>query len=259
MHRKSWLWRTISISSLLLTAILLFGFGYAVKTVQFQTGGGLGLDDGPREADADANQDGVYTITVFGDSLSKGTGDETGKGYAGIVKDELENVEEHVHFYNYGIEGYETAELLSDLQKKQGIMEAVKSADLILMTMGANDLFSMDEDADPDLYEQKKKPALRNMKQIFEQLHALNARAEVVYVGLYNPFLSVDEDKRISASVQDWNHHIFELTQTYEGYVVVPTYDLFLKEQQRFLSSDHYHPNHEGYSRIAKRIVQAVK
>jgi lysophospholipase L1-like esterase len=41
--------------------------------------------------------------------------------------------------------------------------------------------------------------------------------------------------------------------------VLVPTYDLFELNANKYLYSDHFHPNQDGYERIAERIVQIMK
>ena len=82
------------------------------------------------------------TVLALGDSLTRGTGDETGQGYVGIVTEQLkeELVPRGVTVYNLGINGQDSSQLLQQLGQKN-IIRQVKEADIILMTIGGNDLF----------------------------------------------------------------------------------------------------------------------
>ncbi|UJF36104.1 SGNH/GDSL hydrolase family protein [Paenibacillus hexagrammi] len=60
--------------------------------------------------------------------------------------------------------------------------------------------------------------------------------------------------------MQDWNDRVFTYTNRYSNMVLVPTYDLFEQNLLKYISSaDHFHPNGDGYERIADRIVQILK
>lgn len=236
----------------------MIGFGYAVMSVILPSSEPLTLKSPPVEDETDA--DDVYTIVTLGDSLTRGTGDATGKGYAGVVKDKLEELkEEQIAFYQFAIEGYTSEQLLDDLMQAAGVIEGVKKADLILMTIGGNDLFSSQDEINIEAAEQKKGPTLERISQIFELLNQYNSQAEILYIALYNPFMEIDQNHEISESVMDWNHQIQLQANPLSSVTVIPTYDLFKKDQERFLSEDHYHPNQAGYERIAERIYQYLQ
>ncbi|MFD2672980.1 GDSL-type esterase/lipase family protein [Marinicrinis sediminis] len=226
-------------------------------------GEGLVLDS-PTEEDGEKNPDDQYTIVTLGDSLTKGTGDATGNdGYAGMVKQGLAEKEDeqydNLEIYKFAIDGYTTGQLLESVQNRTGVIEAIKKADLILMTIGGNDLFTISEEVDPALYDAREESALANISAIFETLQAHNPDAEVIYTGLYNPFLSIDQEGEMMQRVQQWNFKVSQLTNPYEHITLISTVDLFLRDQDRFFSSDHYHPNETGYERIAERILQYLE
>ena len=50
-----------------------------------------------------------------------------------------------------------------------------------------------------------------------------------------------------------------KLVAPYPNITVIPTYDLFLNHEEKFLYNDHFHPNQAGYERIAERIIQVLK
>jgi lysophospholipase L1-like esterase len=65
--------------------------------------------------------------------------------------------------------------------------------------------------------------------------------------------------KPASEVVAKWNDYAFRLAKADGNATVVPTYDLFEFSLNRYLSSDHFHPNAQGYERISDRIVQALQ
>jgi lysophospholipase L1-like esterase len=62
-----------------------------------------------------------------------------------------------------------------------------------------------------------------------------------------------------SLEVQEWNEQAYALIHSYPNMTLVPTFDLFERTLSRYISSDHFHPNHDGYTQIAIRIVQSVE
>jgi len=80
-----------------------------------------------------------------------------------------------------------------------------------------------------------------------------------VYVGLYNPFADLKDVKEAGdQAVANWNLNVLDTMNQYSGTIVIPTYDLFTSNLDRYLSGDHFHPNGDGYQRIAERIVQSI-
>jgi lysophospholipase L1-like esterase len=45
---------------------------------------------------------------------------------------------------------------------------------------------------------------------------------------------------------------------TYPNMILVPTADLFEQNLTKYMYTDHFHPNQEGYQRMAERAVQAL-
>ena len=56
------------------------------------------------------------TVVALGDSLTRGTGDVSGKGYVGIVTEELKKrlSPQEIAIYNLGINGQTSSELLNN-------------------------------------------------------------------------------------------------------------------------------------------------
>ncbi|WP_199614854.1 GDSL-type esterase/lipase family protein [Paenibacillus alkalitolerans] len=253
------LWRAVGIVSAVCTVVLLFGFGYAVRTVMYPQGGNLeSVADAPKPPDRQLER---LNIVAIGDSLTAGTGDETGKGYVTGMKELLdERLDVPVYVLgNFAQNGYTTSQVLAEIESRKGIRESIGQADVIVMTAGGNDLFRLGDEVDLEAIRDRFPDALTNIREILVKIKEINNNAKVYYIGLYNPFIELPQFKEASLTVQDWNTEVFRLAERMEGVTFVPTFDLFENGVSRFLSSDDYHPNGEGYARIAQRLAMLLE
>lgn len=289
MNSSKWVWRITASVSVIVTIILLAGFIYAVQDInapQADSAISQGNVDKSKE-DADTYEPGQeeagsaerpakppelpeqLKITAIGDSLAKGTGDNKGSGFVrrsiemlneGGRKSELLN--------NLAINGLTTEGLLAKLEEK-GIRYALKQADLILLSIGGNDLFDGSGlikngqagtgELDPKQLVAAIPKASERLKLILKEIRAINPEARVVYVGLYHPFADLKELLLPgNVAVSTWNHAALQMVNRDPNMVMVPTFDIFQGKLDKFLSSDHFHPNGEGYQMIAERIAQGI-
>lgn len=265
MRSNKGLWIILGSSSFALTILFIVGFGYAVWSVLHPSSSNVvGNMETPIEQ-AEPVADGKFQIVALGDSLTKGTGDVEGEGgYVGRLKTEIDDVlDEPVHVINFAVDGYRLDQLLADLEQTGGDQVAVQEADLIVMTIGGNDLFPVQEAFEEGItlehVEQSMGEALEKMSFIHTELRTLNPSAPICYMGLYNPFGDVEElAQEISYYVHMWNFEVQQLLNADEQFLLIPTYDLFAFDTSTYLSSDAYHPNGAGYERIAQRVMQVL-
>lgn len=277
MRSTRWLWRTVGTGALLATLLCLFGFGYAVNQIMFpKPAASDAAGEAPPAATEKPKED-VWEakpkiqIVALGDSLTAGTGDLTGKGYVGQTRDLLEKqLGKPVYVYNnFAIPGFRTADVLKDWDAKKDIDKSLANADLVLLTIGGNDLFEggqgiftntdTGEGFNPKAAAERIPGAIKRLGDIFDRIAKANPKARVLYVGLYHPFLDLDTNRAGAAVVEQWNTAAFELANRHPNFVVIPTYDLFELNLNKYLYSDHFHPNQDGYLRIAERVVEALK
>ena len=154
-----------------------------------------------------------YDVVALGDSLAFGVlADKTfGRGYADYVALLLEE-NNLLGSFNKGFSypGYKTTDILSDLEKnvekksidfdlkegeKSTIAETIKAAELITLSIGANDVLSYlkrnaDGTFDYNLGEvqQAIKQTTENIDAILKGIHKINPDAQVIVMGYYNPF-----------------------------------------------------------------------
>src|SRR5690606_16379884 len=140
LKTSRWLWPLLAVCSLAAVALLTSGLIYGVRTVLYP--GESNLQKEVIERDESMNDDGVWTILALGDSLTKGTGDVTSKGYVGQVRDAMDaKDDQEVRMVNLAVNGYTTTQLLSQIEQQNGVILSIQQADAILMTIGGNDLY----------------------------------------------------------------------------------------------------------------------
>ncbi|MDI4645559.1 GDSL-type esterase/lipase family protein [Cohnella hashimotonis] len=271
-RRKDRLWPVLGTVCLLCTALLLLGFGWALKDT-WAPAKGLTL---PAPTQAAPQTGGEWTslpeikAIAIGDSLTRGVGDVAGKGY---VEDSLSQLSKSLGKPvrlngNLAVSGLEAAGL-DELLDGKAMQDAVADADLVLLTIGGNDLFRSSQQTggsiaegggiDPELAKQRLPKTEERLKAVFTKLRALNPSVRIVYVALYNPFYELAQLRAPIASIlADWNGYAVRTAGDDGNIVVVPTADMFQEQSARYLSSDHFHPNGAGYARIAVRVAQAL-
>ncbi|WP_167746970.1 GDSL-type esterase/lipase family protein [Cohnella luojiensis] len=272
MKSSSWLWRILGWTTLICLLVMLTGFGWALKDTWFPKDGLALPEVSPPEAatGGDWNAKEELFVTSLGDSLTKGTGDSTGEGgyVARVIEDLAKQMDKPVYMVNnLAINGLRADQLTNRLDEN-GFKNAIAKADIILMTIGGNDLFqiaqsggSMAEGGDisPELLLERLPEAEPRLKDVFQKIRKLNPTARIIYVGLFNPFYDLPEmTSSGSKIVAEWNDYAYSLAKADGNATVVPTYDLFEFNLKAYLSSDHFHPNAQGYARISDRIVQAL-
>lgn len=270
MKSSFWLWRTIAVLSALATLLLLGGFAFAVKDIMAPLTGNSwsSSPSGDLSEAAPTSNTKQINLVALGDSLAKGTGDDTGQGFVRRTLAELQkNQKEPVNLVNnLGVNGMTTKGLLPTLDEP-GVQYVLRNANLILLSIGGNDLFQGAQNVQSgkslptykELSAEVEQASVR-LKHIVEAIHEVNPTAQLVYVGLYNPFNDL-ADMRVpgNQAVAEWNMKASEIMNAYENARVVSTFDLFVGNTKKYLADDHFHPNGDGYQHIAERIVQGIQ
>ncbi|MCM3040050.1 GDSL-type esterase/lipase family protein [Paenibacillus motobuensis] len=264
MNKSSRIWLVTGLLSAVSTLLLIVGFIYAVydMTVPASEASKAKPDSGVQMSVTAA----PFDITAIGDSLAKGTGDDTGNGFARRTVQLLTKQGKSSKLVNnLGINGLTTKALLPTLDEP-GVQYGLKQAGIIILSIGGNDLFAgaQSYQSSGELPTEAEmnaavKTSGENFKKIVSKLKQINPDAQLVYVGLYNPFADLKDVKEAGdQAVANWNLNVLDTMNQYSGTIVIPTYDLFTSNLDRYLSGDHFHPNGDGYQRIAERIVQSI-
>src|SRR5688572_18603833 len=152
-------------------------------------------------------------VVSLGDSLAYGAGDESGKGIAGRLEEELEaHGVADVGTVNLGVNGAQTSDLMSRLKQKR-VRDEIARADAIVLSIGANDLFrsphSREETLRAPLAVAER--ILARIETIVADLHAINPRARVLVLGGYNPVPRHEWASTINQMLEVWDTALAEI------------------------------------------------
>ncbi|WP_142324521.1 SGNH/GDSL hydrolase family protein [Bacillus cereus] len=204
---------------------------------------------------------GMLQIVSLGDSLTRGVGDKEGIGYIGRMKEDLQkDYKQKVALTNLAVSGAKMPDLLKQIESS-GAQYSIKQADVIVLTIGGNDLFPGWESLgkiDLETYRPDTETFQNEAKKIIEEVRKLNTDSPIFWLGLYNPFEDVEDLKGSSNIVVDWNASLEKLAINNKNVYITPTFDLFQNRGKDLLYSDHFHPNEVGYTYMADRLVQNV-
>ncbi len=204
---------------------------------------------------------GTLQIVSLGDSLTRGVGDKEGIGYVGRMKEDLQkDYKQKIALTNLAVSGAKMPDLLKQIESN-GAQYSIKQADVIVLTIGGNDLFPGWESLgkiDLETYRPDTETFQNEAKKIIEEIRKLNTDSPIFWLGLYNPFEDVEDLKESSNIVVDWNASLEKLALNDKNVYITPTFDLFQNRGKDLLYSDHFHPNEVGYTYMAERLVQNV-
>ncbi|MBO9130140.1 SGNH/GDSL hydrolase family protein [Bacillus sp. 165] len=200
-------------------------------------------------------------IVSLGDSLTRGVGDKEGIGYIGRVKGNLETqYGQKTMLVNLAVSGAKMKDLAVQLSSK-GAQYSIQQADIIILTIGGNDLFPGWEtlgNVDFTKYRPDVTTFAENVNNILTELRKLNPESPIFWVGLYNPFEDVQDLKGSSETVVNWNSVLEKTALNYSKTYIVPMFDLFQSRGNELLYTDHFHPNDKGYELIGSRLMQNI-
>lgn len=211
----------------------------------------------PSRVNASAPRQQISAI-ILGDSLGRGTGDETGLGIGGRLVDELRkrNVPAK-NIVNIAVNGARTIDLVEQLDS-HNVQTLLAQSNVVIVSIGGNDLWADNNwrNAPPRDPEGVMKGVLDRVEKSVTIIRRANPTARIFVIGLYNPFITTPFGKLLTPFVNRWNVLLVERFSNDPNIVIVQTSDIFAYRDR--LSFDRFHPNDEGYSLIARRIADAI-
>jgi len=252
---KKWIWYITSIIFILGISLFAYGFSQAIAI-------GIEVNRAPETAqpaqENSVKPQEVDAALVMGDSLARGTGDETGEGFAGYVIKGLEASRgESLPLYNIAVEGLRTDALLSQVNDPQ-TREGIRSSSLIMISIGGNDLRAierLESNQESQYFKESLDSYLVKLDEILRIIRTENEDAPIVFIGLYNLDYSPSNQER-SQYLIDWNQSTQRILESFEETLFTPTYDLFKLNLEEYISADGLHPNSKGYAAIGDRILK---
>ncbi|MFC4386445.1 GDSL-type esterase/lipase family protein [Gracilibacillus marinus] len=198
-------------------------------------------------------------ITAIGDSLTQGVGDETENGgYVGILEEQFREADVQVTIDNFGKRGNRTDQLLKRLEKEE-IVESIEESQIVLITIGANDIMKIVKDNFMDLTEepfiQEQEPYNDRLTQIIERIQSINNEADIYLLGFYNPFEKYFSDiEALNSILTRWNNESRVVANEFDNVTYIPMEDIYQNRSGNFFAEDNFHPNYNGYELMANRV-----
>src|SRR5699024_1503379 len=202
-------------------------------------------------------------IVAIGDSLTRGVGDTTeGGGYVGILGRTINNEgERNVTIDHFGKRGSRSDQLYKRLDEPE-ITAAIGDADMVLITIGANDIMKVLKVNVTNLtweplndkrknkkngYQpiKKKIKVLNPMQAIIVKIESVNVHADIYLIGFYNPFEQYFQHiEELDTIVNNWNDVSANIAAENDAVTFIPTADLFVDSDVALFADDHFHPNY---------------
>jgi lysophospholipase L1-like esterase len=237
-----------------LVAASTFAFGF-YEFVRGETGTPVNMPSSPLAAKAASTE---ITAVILGDSLARGTGDESGLGIGGRLSDELKRRRIPAKpVANLAVNGARTGDLIKVVESRN-VQTIIAQSNVVIISIGGNDLWGdtqmrTNAPKNPQLV---MDAVLENISKIVAMVREANPNARIYLVGLYNPFVTTPFGGALSPLVTRWNSRVAERFAGDVNFTVVQTADIFAHRDR--LSADKFHPGGEGYAFIARRIADSL-
>ncbi|WP_426450600.1 S-layer homology domain-containing protein [Paenibacillus sp. S-38] len=220
------------------------------------------------------------TYAALGDSLAAGmtpTGG-LGLGYPDFIAQELTKQGQLAYPLTdkrYATPGYTSGDVLSDLKRSvtrsvygqpgQGsIADTVRSANLITLNAGANDLLAADKITGGTLGGTQVNQLLAsigsNIGSTLDQIKELNPNASVFVMGYYNPYPhgTEQEKQRAQVLIEALNQVIKDVAEKRGAKFVATMNAIAVNAAQNLPIATNIHPSTEGYIAIAAEFLKVI-
>ncbi|WP_373894086.1 SGNH/GDSL hydrolase family protein [Virgibacillus sp. CBA3643] len=199
-------------------------------------------------------------IVAVGDSLTQGVGSSNDQGGYVEILDRTINAEDQlVSIDNFGVRGDRSDQLLGRLDNPE-VSAALEDADIVLITIGANDIMKVVRENFANLtieeFKEERIHYEETLNQVFTRLKNINPNSDIYLLGFYNPFEQYFQDiEELGMIVESWNKTGSDIAEEDDAVTFIPTVDLFDDSDTDLFADDNFHPNNFGYHRMARRVL----
>lgn len=218
----------------------------------------------------------TYSIVALGDSVPAGTNCGCDP-FPTLIANQLTDADVHVNLLNVSHEGWTMTNVASQLDDQPSVRAAVQHANLVLLTIGANDLTNLADEGpnscDIDCIHAGVDEHLPALGDLVNKLNSLDTtpNRRIAWTTYWNVFADGDQGRSANGDAYvDWSDQVTQYANSaYAQEVtahkgsVVDTYAPFkgangVVDPTTLLASDGDHPNAAGHELIAKVIIQTL-
>jgi len=167
----------------------------------------------------------------------------------------------------FAVPGATTEDVLAGLSNEP-VKEAIKNANTITISAGANDLLKeakFDQEKKVLILDETQVPGkleniATNYTKILLAIKELNPNVKVLVMGYYFPFPhAADLQKPQLIQLTHTLNKTIELSSTAQGAIFVPIYDQFGDDPKQYLPNPlDIHPNAEGYKVMSEALLASL-
>lgn len=268
MHKKV-KFAILSIMAFIFTIVFAAGFAYSIRITNASGSTSSkvtnkGSEDKAVDTKIKKLDSNSYNILVMGDSLGRGTGDETNNGFANDFSKLWKNkTKKNIEVTNIAVNGDVSSGLLNIVKSKQ-TLQYIQDSNMIFISIGGNEIKNFKNSStasaavQTDSLKTVENRYMKNLSDVFKLIRSRNENSVIVFIGLYNPFGNELTQDKLEV-LNEWNYKTDQLVSSDDNGVYVPTYDLFKYNSGNYLAADNFHPNSAGYEAISKRMFEALK
>jgi lysophospholipase L1-like esterase len=148
----------------------------------------------PTSVAGDGGQTDRVSYVALGDSIAEGVAAENSYGYVNRFRDALTEIRGEVDLVNVAHGGFATSELLAQLADDEELQSALRSADLITLSIGGNHLLACGKNnfatVDTDCVNAGVALFQRDWPNVLERLrgNSIRAMGRLLVMNLFNPY-----------------------------------------------------------------------
>lgn len=224
----------------------------------------------------------LYYVAL-GDSLAAGMNEngEIGFGYADLLAKNYQNQKSEVIFNKgFSYPGFTTVDVLKGIeenvtkpiydlngvsQKTVAIQDAIQQADLITLSVGANDILKSVNRSESGEFSFDTAGVIKsiqdvsvNYKKIFDSIYKINPEVDMIVMGLYNPFPYIEDpavQKQLSMLVTTLNNSMKSIVENNGGIFTEVAAQIATDAKMYLPNPKNIHLSEAGYQVVADAMM----
>ncbi|MEK5186623.1 S-layer homology domain-containing protein [Solibacillus sp. FSL W7-1324] len=232
------------------------------------------------QAESESNE--LYYVAL-GDSLAAGMNEkgEIGFGYADLLAKNYQEQKSEVMFNKgFSYPGFTTVDVLKEIeenvtkpiydlngvsQKTIAIKDAIGQADLITLSVGANDILNVNR-SDSGEFSFDTAEVIKsiqavsvNYKKIFDSIYKINPDVDIIVMGLYNPFPYIEDpaiQKQLSLLVTTLNNSMKNIVENNGGIFTEVAAQIATDAKTYLPNPQNIHLSEAGYQVVADAMLK---